>query len=103
VTREEAMHGADAHRHTALIQSCLDLHQGDVPLLREQFLDKVTMRLDPARVAVAPARPSNCPTMLKSKASPADCARNADIKVSRSHSTTHAAINRCNDPIPKVL
>jgi hypothetical protein len=37
VTHEEAMHGADAHRHTALIQSCLDLHQGDVPLLREQL------------------------------------------------------------------
>gem|GEM_PF-5880892 len=65
MTREEAMHGADANRHTALIQSRLDLGQGDVPLLGEQRLDEVRMRLDPARVTVAPAALGNRSTMLQ--------------------------------------
>lgn len=47
------MHGAYAHRHTALGQSRLDLGQGAVSLLGEQLLDEVSVRLDPARVPVA--------------------------------------------------
>ncbi len=97
------MHGADAHRHTALGQSRLDLGQGDVSLLSEQPFDEAPVRLDPARVPVTTARLGNCPAVLKRKAPPADRARDADIKVGCSRSATHAAINRRNDPIPKVL
>ena len=39
MTREEAMHGTDAHRHTALGQPRLDLGQGDVALLGEQLFE----------------------------------------------------------------
>jgi hypothetical protein len=103
VTREEAMHGANADRHTALGQSRLDLDQGNIPLLSEQFLDEVTMRLDPARVAVTPARLGNCPAMLKCKAPPANSARDADIKMGCSRPATHAAVDRSDNPVPKVL
>lgn len=52
--REEAIHGADAHRHTSPGQSRLDLDQSDVSLLgKQQALDEVAVRLDTARVAVA--------------------------------------------------
>jgi hypothetical protein len=101
--REEAMHGADAHRHTALVQSRLDLGQGDVSLVSDQLLDEVPVRLDPARVPVTTARPRDRPAMLKSKAPPANSARDADIKMGCCRSATHAAINRRNDPTPNVL
>lgn len=97
------MHGADADRSTALGQLRLDLDQGDVTLLGEQLLDEVAMRFDPTRVPVTAARLSNRPAMLKCKAPPANSARNADIKMGCSRSATHAAINRRDDPIPKVL
>ena len=97
------MHGADAHRHTALGQSRLDLDQGNIPLLSEQLLDEVTLRLDPARVPVTAARLGNRPAMLKCKAPPADRARDADIKMGCSRSATHATVNRRDDPVPEVL
>jgi len=86
--------GAQRYRHTAFGQSRLDLDQGNIPLLGEQPLDEVTMRFDPARVAVTSARLGNRPTMLKSKAPPANSARNADIKMGCSRSATHAAVDR---------
>jgi len=97
------VHSADAHGHTALGQSRLDLGQGDVFLLGEQLLDEVPIRLDPARVAVTTTRLGNRPAMLKRKAPPANSARDADIKMGCCRSATHAAINRGNNPIPKVL
>jgi hypothetical protein len=97
------MHGADADWHTALAQLRLDLGQGDVSLLGEQRLDEVPVCLNPARVPITTASPGDRPAMLKCKAPPADSARNADIEVGCSCSATHAAINRRDDPIPKVL
>lgn len=97
------MHGADTDRSAALGQLRLDLDQGDVPLLGEQFLDEVAVRFDPARVAVTAARLGNRLTMLKCKAPPADRARGADTKMCCCRSATHAAINRSDNPVPKVL
>ena len=97
------MHSVDADRSTVLAQIRLDLDQSDVPLLGEQLLDEVAMRLGPARVAVATARLGNSLAMLERKALPADRARDADIKMGCSRSATHAAVDRSDNPIPKVL
>jgi len=103
VPGEEPMHGADADRNTALAQLRLNLDQSDVPLLGEQLLDEVAVRLDPARVAVTAARLGNGSAMLQRKAPPADRARDADIKMGCSRSATHAAVDRSDNPIPQVL
>lgn len=100
---EEAVHGADADRSTALGQLRLDLDQGNIPLLSKQLLDEITVRFDPARVAVTPATLGNRSTMLQRKASPADRARDADTKMGCCRSATHTPINRSNDTVPKVL
>ena len=97
------MHGADAHRHTALGQLRPDLGQGDVTLLGKQLLDEVPVRLDPALVPVTTARLGDRPAMLKCKAPPANSARDADIKMGRSRSATHAAVDRSDNPVPQVL
>lgn len=97
------MHGADAYRHPALGQSRLDLGQGDVSLLGEQPLDEVAVRLDPVRVAVATATLGNGSAMLQRKAPLADRAQDADVKMGCSRSATYAAVDRSDNPIPKVL
>ena len=75
------MHGADLYRSTAPGQLRLDLDQGYVPLLGEQLLDEVPVRLDPARVPVTTAGLGDRPAMLKCEALPANSARDADIKM----------------------
>ena len=72
VPGEEAMNRADPDRGATLDQPRLDLDQGHVALLGYQFTDEAGMRLDLARMPVAPARLRNSPTMLKSTLSPAD-------------------------------
>jgi len=42
-------------------------------------------------------------TMLKGKLSPADRARHTDTEAGRRRTATQAAINRRNNPIPKIL
>ena len=97
------MHGADAHRHTALGQPRLDLGQGDIPLLGNQPFDEIAVRFDPARVPVTAARPGDRPAMLQSEAPPADRTRRADTEMGCSRPATHAAIDRSDNPVPKVL
>jgi hypothetical protein len=103
VTLEEVMHRADPDRCAALDQPCLDLGQGHVTLLGNQLPDKVAVRFDLARMPVTAARFGNCLIMLKSKLPPADRARGADPQVRRSRAATHAAVNRRNNPAPKIL
>jgi hypothetical protein len=103
VTLEEAMHRADPDRRAALEQPCLDLDEGHVALLGNQFPDKVTLRFDLARMPVTAARLGHCLTMLKSKLPPADCARCTHPKMRRSRAATQAVVNRSNNPVSKIL
>jgi hypothetical protein len=52
---------------------------------------------------VTTARLCNSLTMRQRTLPPADRARNADPKASRRRVTTQAAINRCDNPVPKIL
>jgi hypothetical protein len=52
---------------------------------------------------VTAARLGNGPAMLKRSSPPADRARHADPKARRRRVAAQAAINRCNDPVPKIL
>ena len=97
------MHRADPDGDAALNQPRLNLDQGNVPLLGEQLPDEVPVRLDPARVPVTTAGLGDRPAMLKCKALPANSARDADIKMGCSRSATHAAVDRTDNPVPKVL
>lgn len=81
----------------------LNLDQSDVALLGEQAPDEDAVCLDPAGVAVTAARLGNRLTMLKCKASPADRARGAHPKMKCCRSATHAAINRSDNSVSKVL
>jgi len=100
---EETTHSADADRSTALAQLRLDFDQSDAPLLGEQVIDEVAVRLSPAGVAFTAARLGCRRTMLKCKAPPANRARDANPKMGCRRSATHAAVNRSNNPSPKVL
>ncbi len=103
VTLEEAMHRADPDRCATLDQRCLNLGQGHVALLCDQFLDQVAMHLDLALMPITAARFGNCLTMLNSKLAPADCTQCADPKMRRSCAATHNSINCRNNPVPKIL
>jgi hypothetical protein len=103
VPGEEAMHGADPRRSAALDQPSLDLDQGDVAHLGNQSFDEIAVRFDPTRMAVAAARPGNSLAMLKGQAAPADRARSADPEMCCGRSATHAAVNRTDNPVPKIL
>ena len=97
------MHGADPHRSAALDQPRPDLDQRDVAQLGNQSFDEIAVRFDPARMAVAAAGPGDSLAMLKGQAPPADRARSADPKMCGCRSATHAAVNRTNNPVPKIL
>lgn len=103
VPGEEAMHRADPDQCAALSQPRLDLGQGHVALLSNQFPDKDAVRFDLARMPVAATRFGNRLTMLKSKLLPADRARGANPGMRRSRAATHAAVDRHNNPVPKIL
>lgn len=97
------MHRPDADADTPLRQSRLNFDQSDVTLLGDQPFDEVGMCFDPARVPVTTARLGNRPAMPKSKALPADCARDAHPEMRCSRSAAHAAVNRGDNPVSKVL
>jgi len=103
MTLEEAMHRADPNQGAALDQSRLNLDQGQVALLGNQFPDEVAMRLDPPRMPVTAARLGDCLTMFQSKLPPADRTRGADPKMRCSRAAAHATVNRRNHPVPKIL
>jgi len=103
MTHEEPMHRADPDQRAALDQPRLNLNQGHVALLGNQFLDEAAMCLDLARMPVAAARLCNGLTMLQRTLSPVDRARHADPEADRRRTATQATINRCDNPVPKVL
>jgi len=97
------MNRADADRSAALDQSRLDLDQRHVAMLGNQLPDKAGMRLNLARMPVAAAWPGNSLSMLQRKLPPADSTRGADAEMRRSRAATHSAVNRGNNPVPKIL
>jgi hypothetical protein len=103
VAHEEAMQRADPDRSAALDQSGLDLDEGNVALLGNQFPDERALRLDPARMPIATSRLGDSLPMLERKLPPADRARYADTEPTSRSPAAQAAVNRSNNPIPKVL
>jgi hypothetical protein len=97
------MHSSDPQRSAALDQPCLDLDQGDVAHLGNQPFDEIAMHFDPARMAVPTTSSRDCPAMLKGQAPPADRARSADPKMCCCRSAAHAAVNRTDNSVPKIL
>lgn len=77
--------------------------QGDVPLLDDQPFDEVVVRFVSAGAEAASATLGNRSDILQRKASPADRARGAYLKMCCSGSATHAAVNRSDNSIPQVL
>jgi hypothetical protein len=54
-------------------------------------------------MAVTAAQLGNSPAMFQRSSPPADRARNAATEAGRRCATTQAAINRGNNPVPKIL
>jgi len=103
VTHEEPVHRADPDRGTALDQPRLNFYQGHVSLLGDQLADEAAMRLDLARMSVPTARLGHCLTLLQRTPSPADRTRYADPKAGRCCMAAQTAIDRCDNPVPKIL
>jgi hypothetical protein len=97
------MHRADPDQGTALDQPRLNLDQGHVSLFGDQLTDESAMGLDLARMPVATARLGHSPAMFQRKSSPADRTRHADPKARRRGTAAQAAIDRCDNPVPKIL
>jgi len=103
MTREEAMHCPDPDRGAALDQPGLNLDQGHVSLRGDQLPDEAAVGLDLTRVTVATARLGHGPALFQRKPSPADCTRHAHPKAGRRRTAAQPAINRCDNPVPKIL
>lgn len=97
------MNCADPDGGTALDQPRLNFDQRHVALLGDQFPNEAAMRFDLARMPVTATWPGHSLTMLQGKLSPADCARHADTEAGCRRVTTQAAVNRGNNPVPKIL
>jgi hypothetical protein len=103
MTHKEAVHRADPDRSAALDQPRLNLDQGHVALFGNQLPDEAAVRFDLARMSVTTARLCNGLTMLERTLSPADRARHADPEARRRRVATQATVNRCDNPVPKIL
>ncbi len=103
MTHEEPVHRADPHGGTALNQPSLNFDQRHVALLGDQFPNEPAVGFDLARMPVTATRPGYSLTMLQGKLSPTDCARHANPEAGCRRMTTQAAVNRGNNPVPKVL
>lgn len=97
------MHRADPDRGTALDQPSLNLDKGHVSLFGDQFPNEASMRFDLAGVSITAARLGYSLAMLQRQSSPPDRARHADPEPRRRRTATQATINRCNNPVPKIL
>jgi len=102
VAREKPVQGADTNRSAPLDQPRLYLDQRHVGLFGHQFADERALRLNPGRVSVSAAWFGNGLPMLSCQLPPADRARYADPKVTCRRAATQAAVNRGNNPVPKV-
>jgi hypothetical protein len=103
MTHEEPMNRADPDQRAALDQPRLNLIQGHVTLLDKQLPDEAAVRFDLARMSVTAAWLGHGLTMRQRTLSPADRARHADPEARRRRTTTQATINRCDNPVPKIL
>ena len=97
------MNRADPDQRAALDQPCLNLDQRHVSLLRDQFPDEAAMRLVLAQMSVPAAWLGHCLTVLQRTPSPADRTRYADPEPRRRRMATQPAIDRCDNPVPKIL
>ncbi|MEN2708745.1 hypothetical protein [Sphingomonas sp. VL_57B] len=103
MTHEEAMHCADPDRGAPLNQPGLNLDQGHVSLRGDQLPDEAAVGFDLARMPVATAGLGHSLTMLQRTSPPADRARHADPETGRRRPAAQPAINRCDNPVPKIL
>ena len=97
------MHRADPDGRATLNQPRLNLDQGHVALLGDQSPNEAAVRFDPARMPVATARLGDSPAMFQRKSAPADRTRHADPEPRRRRTAAQPAINRCDNPVPKIL
>lgn len=97
------MHRADPNQGAALGQPRLNLDQRHVSLLGNQLPDEAAVRFDLARMAITAARLGHSLTLLQGELSPADRARHTDPEAGRRRTATQAPINRCDNPVPKIL
>jgi hypothetical protein len=103
VANEEAMHCADPDQGAALDQPRLDLDQSHVSMFGNQFPNEAALGFDLARMSVTATRLGNSLTMLQGELPPADRARHADPEAGRRCTATQTPINRCDNPVPKIL
>ena len=97
------MHYADPNRDAALNQPGLNLDQGHVSLRGDQLPDEAAVGFDLARMPVATAGLGHSMTMLQRTSPPTDRARHADPEAGRGRPAAQPAIDRCNNPVPKIL
>ena len=97
------MHRADPDQGAAIDQSRLNLDQGHIPLFGNQLTDESAMGLDLARMPVATARLGHGSAMFQREPSPTDRTRHAHPKAGRRCMAAQAAIDRCDNPVPKIL
>jgi len=103
MTYEEPVHRANADGSTSLDQSRLNLKQGHVALLGDQLTDEAAMCLDLARMAITAARLGHGLIVLQRTSPPADRARHAHPEPCGRRTATQPIINRCENPVPKIL
>jgi hypothetical protein len=103
MTHEEPMHRADPNGGTALDQPRLNLDQGHVSLFSDQLPDEAAVRFDLARMSVTAARPGHSLTMPQHQLPPADRARYTDTEAGCRRTATQTAIDRCDNPVSKIL
>jgi hypothetical protein len=97
------MQRADPDCDAALQQARLNLDQRHVALLGDQAFDKAAMGFDLTRMPVAAARLRHSPASLKRSPPPPDRARRADTKSVRRSTAAQPAVNRCDNPVSKIL
>jgi hypothetical protein len=98
VAREKPVQGADTNRSAPITAS----DKRHVGLFGHQFADEC------ARASIRASAGlrrwfGNSLSMLSCQLPPADRARYADPKATRRRAATQAAVNRGNNPVPKIL